>query len=176
MASPFPRALFWIVIVYVLAATVVAFVIGRPLIQLSYLNELRNASFRYALVRVRDASAAIGLYRGENVERRLLDGRLSEVMANYGNWLNRMVRFTGWNLTVSQAINPLPYVVQAPRLFAGQISFGDVIQSATAFVHHPQRAVVLPGGLRRVRKLPRGGDPPGRPGRRERARPHVQLR
>ena len=129
-----PRALFWIVIVYVLAATVIAFVIGRPLIRLSYLNELRNAGFRYALVRVRDASAAIGLYRGETVERRLLGGRLSEVMANYGNWLNRMVRFTGWNLTVSQAINPLPYVVQAPRLFAGRISFGDVIQSATAFV------------------------------------------
>ena len=44
-----PRALFWIVIAYVLAATVIAFVIGRPLIQLSYLNELRNAGFRYAL-------------------------------------------------------------------------------------------------------------------------------
>ena len=129
-----PRALFWIVIAYVAAATVIAFVIGRPLIKLSYLNELRNAGFRYALVRVRDASAAIGLYRGENVERRLLGGRLSEVMSNYGNWLNRMVRFTGWNLTVSQAINPLPYVVQAPRLFAQEISFGDVIQSATAFV------------------------------------------
>ncbi len=128
-----PRALFWIVIAYVLAATVIAFVIGRPLIELSYLNELRNAGFRYALVRVRDASAAIGLYGGENVERRLLGSRLSEVMANYGNWLNRMIRFTGWNMTVSQAINPLPYVVQAPRLFAGQISFGDVIQSATAF-------------------------------------------
>jgi vitamin B12/bleomycin/antimicrobial peptide transport system ATP-binding/permease protein len=128
-----PRALFWIVIAYVLAATVVAFVIGRPLIQLSYLNELRNAGFRYALVRVRDASAAIGLYRGEDVERRLLRRRLTDVMANYRNWLNRMLRFTGWNLTVSQAINPLPYVVQAPRLFARQISFGDVIQSATAF-------------------------------------------
>jgi putative ATP-binding cassette transporter len=129
-----PRALFWIVIVYVLAATVIAFVIGRPLIRLSYLNELRNAGFRYALVRVRDAGAAIGLYRGEGVERRLLGGRLSEVMTNYRNWLMRMLRFTGWNLTVSQAINPLPYVVQAPRLFAGGISFGDVIQSATAFV------------------------------------------
>ena len=45
-----------------------------------------------------------------------------------------MVRFKAWNLTVSQAINPLPYVVQAPRLFASEISFGDVIQSATAFV------------------------------------------
>jgi putative ATP-binding cassette transporter len=128
-----PRALFWIVIVYVLAATVVAFVIGRPLIRLSYLNELRNAGFRYALVRVRDASAAIGLYRGESVERRLLGTRLAEVMANYGGWLNRMVRFKAWNLTASQAINPLPFVVQAPRLFDGAISFGDVIQSATAF-------------------------------------------
>jgi vitamin B12/bleomycin/antimicrobial peptide transport system ATP-binding/permease protein len=127
------RALFWIVIFYVLAATIIAFVIGRPLIRLSYLNELRNAGFRYALVRVRDASAAIGLYRGENVERRLLGGRLSEVMANYGGWLNRMVRFKAWNLTASQAINPLPFVVQAPRLFTGDISFGDVIQSATAF-------------------------------------------
>lgn len=129
-----PRALFWIVIVYVFAATVIAFVIGRPLIRLSYLNELRNAGFRYALVRVREASAAIGLYRGENAERRQLGGRLSDVMTNYRDWLNRMVRFTGWNLTVSQAINPLPYVVQAPRLFSGAISFGDVIQSATAFV------------------------------------------
>lgn len=129
-----PRALFWIVIVYVLAATVMAFIIGRPLIRLSFLNELRNAGFRYALVRVRDAGAAIGLYRGENVERRLLGGRLADVMTNYAGWLNRMVRFKAWNLTVSQAINPLPYVVQAPRLFAGEISFGDVIQSATAFV------------------------------------------
>ena len=34
---------------------------------------------------------------------------------------------------MSQAINPLPYIVQAQRLFAGQISFGDVMQSATAF-------------------------------------------
>ena len=85
-------------------------------------------------MRVRDASAAIGLYRGENVERRLLGSRLADVMTNYAGWLNRMVRFKAWNLTVSQAINPLPYVVQAPRLFASEISFGDVIQSATAFV------------------------------------------
>jgi putative ATP-binding cassette transporter len=48
-------------------------------------------------------------------------------------WLNRMVMFLGWNLTASQAINPLPYIVQAQRLFAQQISFGDVMQSATAF-------------------------------------------
>ncbi|MBP1822804.1 ABC transporter ATP-binding protein/permease [Mycobacterium sp. OAE908] len=128
-----PKALFWIVIAYVFVVTVIAFVIGRPLIRLSFVNELRNASFRYALVRVRDAGAAIGLYRGENVERSVLTGRLLSVMDNYRQWLNRVVLFTGWNLSVGQAINPLPWLVQAQRLFANQISFGGVWQSSTAF-------------------------------------------
>jgi putative ATP-binding cassette transporter len=63
----------------------------------------------------------------------MLTGRLSAVMDNYGYWRNRMVLFTGWNLSVSQAIDPLPFIVQAPRLFAREISLGDIFQSATAF-------------------------------------------
>jgi len=128
-----PRALFWIVLLYVLIGTVVATAIGRPMIRLSYLNELRNAAFRYALVRLRDASAAIGLYKGERTERDVLTRSLSSVLDNYRHWMNRMVVFTGWNLSISQAINPLPYIVQAQRLFAREISFGGVMQSATAF-------------------------------------------
>ncbi len=128
-----PRALFWIVIVYVLVATVVAFWIGRPLIRLSFLNEFRNASFRYAMIRLKEAASAVGLYRGEDAERQQLTTRLAAVITNYQHWLNRMVVFLGFNLSVSQAINPLPYIVQAQRLFAQQISFGDVMQSATAF-------------------------------------------
>ena len=84
-------------------------------------------------------------------------------MSNDGNWLTRMVRFTGWNLTVSQAINPLPYVVQAPRLFAREISFGDVIQSATAFVTIHNGLSFFRGRLRRVCELPGCGDPPDGP-------------
>jgi putative ATP-binding cassette transporter len=128
-----PRALFWIVLVYVLVATIVAFAIGRPLIRLSYLNELRNAGFRYALVRVRDAGAAIGLYRGEPAERSVLKGRLDSVMTNYLRWLHRTMLFFGWNVSVSQTINPLPWLVQAQGLFAQRITFGDVWQSTNAF-------------------------------------------
>jgi putative ATP-binding cassette transporter len=36
---------------------------------------------------------------------------------------------------MSQVITPLPLVVQAPRLFAGQITFGDVTQSSSAFLN-----------------------------------------
>ena len=53
--------MFWIVIVYVLVATIIAFWIGRPLIRLSFRNEKTNAAFRYALVRLRDAAEAVGL-------------------------------------------------------------------------------------------------------------------
>ena len=128
-----PRALFWIVLGYVLVATIVAFWVGRPLIDLSFTNERRNAGFRYAMIRLKEAAAGVGLYRGERAERRDLDTRLDGVLGNYRAWLNRMMLFLGWNVSVSQAINPLPYIVQAQRLFASEISFGDVMQSATAF-------------------------------------------
>jgi vitamin B12/bleomycin/antimicrobial peptide transport system ATP-binding/permease protein len=128
-----PRALFWIAIVYVLIATVIAFWIGRPLIRLSFRNERFNAAFRYALVRLRDAAEAVSFYRGELAERVQLRARFDETIGNYRRYVARTIGFTGWNLTMSQAINPLPLIVQAPRLFANQISFGDVMQSSTAF-------------------------------------------
>lgn len=128
-----PRAMFWIVILYVLVATVVAFWLGRPLIGLSFNNEKLNAAFRYALVRLRDAAEAVGFYRGEQVERAQLGGRFTPVIDNYRRYVRRTVGFLGWNASMSQAIVPLPWLVQAPRLFTGQIAFGDVTQTATAF-------------------------------------------
>jgi len=64
-----PRALFWIGLVYVLFASVIAFWIGKPIIWLSFNNEKFNAAFRYALVRLRDAAEAVAFYRGEVAER-----------------------------------------------------------------------------------------------------------
>ncbi|MCV7410719.1 multidrug ABC transporter ATP-binding protein [Mycobacterium florentinum] len=130
-----PRALFWVVFVHVLVATVVAFWIGRPLIRLSFRNEQFNAAFRYALVRLRDAAEAVGLYRGERAEHAQLASRFDTTIANYRSYVRRTIGFIGWNLTVSQAITPLPFIVQAPRLFAGSVKFGGVTQSASAFSH-----------------------------------------
>ena len=111
----------------------IAFWIGRPLIGLSFRNELFNAAFRYALVRLRDAAEAVGFYRGERAERAQLSKRFNDTIANYRRYVTRTIGFTGWNTTVSQVINPLPLIVQAPRLFANQITLGDVTQSSAAF-------------------------------------------
>ncbi len=129
----FPRAMFWTVLIYVLIATLVAIWLGHPLIWLSFNNEKLNAAFRYALVRLRDAAEAVGFYRGERVERAQLWRRFTPIIENYRKFVRRTIIFNGWNWSVSQAIVPLPWVIQAPRLFAGQIDFGDVGQSATAF-------------------------------------------
>ena len=128
-----PKALFWVAFVYVFFATVVAFWIGRPLIRLSFRNELTNAAFRYALVRLRDAAEAVGFYRGETTERGLLRTRYDNIITNYRAYVRRTLQFTGWNLGMSQIITPLPLIVQAPNLFSGKMDFGDVTQSASAF-------------------------------------------
>ncbi len=128
-----PRAMFWIGLVYVVIATVVAFWIGRPIIWLAFRNEKTNAAFRYALVRLRDAAEAVAFYRGEVAERSGLRRLFAPVVRNYKRYLNRTIGFNGWNYAISQSIVPLPYVLQAPRLFAGELRLGDLTQSASAF-------------------------------------------
>ncbi|ASW90584.1 ABC transporter ATP-binding protein/permease [Mycobacterium marseillense] len=128
-----PRAMFWTVLVYVLIVTVVAIWLGRPLIWLSFNNEKLNAAFRYALVRLRDAAEAVGFYRGERVERTQLWRRFTPIIDNYRRFVRRTIIFNGWNWSATQTIIPLPLAIQAPRLFAGEIAFGDVTQTAQAF-------------------------------------------
>jgi putative ATP-binding cassette transporter len=128
-----PKALFWIALLYVALTTVVAIWIGRPIIRLTFRNELTNAAFRYALVRLRDAAESVGLYRGERTEQSTLTQRFAAVIDNYRAYVRRGVAFLGWNRSMSQIIDPLPLIVQAPRLFAGDIQLGDVTQSASAF-------------------------------------------
>ena len=128
-----PKALFWIALLFVAVTTVIAFWIGRPLIRLSFRNELFNAAFRYALVRLRDAGEAIGLYHGGRAERGELMTRFAAVITNYRAFVRRNIAFLGWNRSMNDIVDPLPTVIQAPRLFAGQIQLGDVSQSASAF-------------------------------------------
>lgn len=128
-----PNALFWIALLYVALTTVVAFWIGKPIIRLTFRNELTNAAFRYALVRLRDAAEAVSFFRGERTERHQLSERFARVIANYRRLVLRGVAFTGWNRTRNQLVAPLPQIIQAPRMFAGELSYGDVLQSAAAF-------------------------------------------
>jgi vitamin B12/bleomycin/antimicrobial peptide transport system ATP-binding/permease protein len=128
-----PRAMTFVAYLYVIVATVIAFRIGRPLIRLNFLNELLAASYRYALVRLRDNSEPVAFHGGEGVESAVLYSRFRPVIANTWAIVFRTLKFNGFNLGVSQAAVVIPYLVQAPRYFAGAITLGDLNQTATAF-------------------------------------------
>ena len=128
-----PRAMTFAAYVYVIVASVIAFRVGRPLIRLNFLEERFNASFRYALVRLRDNSENVAFHRGEDVERSTLSSRFRAVIGNAWAIVFRSLKFQGFNLAVSQAAVVAPFLIQAPRYFAGQITLGDITQTATAF-------------------------------------------
>ena len=125
-------------------ATVIAFWIGRPIIWLSFNNEKFNAAFRYALVRLRDASEAVAFYRGEVAERTGLRRLFAPVVANYKRYVNRMIGFYGWNLSMSQIIVPLPYMLAVSAVLhrRDQARRHDPVRVGVR--QHPGRPVVLP--------------------------------
>lgn len=128
-----PRAMVFLVYIYVIVATVFALKIGRPLIGLSFLNERFNASFRYALIRLHEYGESIAFFGGEIVERRNLANRFADVISNAWKTVYRTLKLKGLNLGISQAAVVFPFIVQAPRLLSKQITLGDVIQTSEAF-------------------------------------------
>jgi vitamin B12/bleomycin/antimicrobial peptide transport system ATP-binding/permease protein len=128
-----PRAMVFVVYLYVILSTVFAVRIGRPLIRLNFLNERFNANFRYALIRLREYGESIAFYQGQAVERDNLVLRFGQVIGNLWDILFRSLKFQGFNFVVSQAAVVFPFIVQAPRLLSRQITLGDVTQTAQSF-------------------------------------------
>lgn len=128
-----PRAMMFLVYIYVIVATAVAFWLGRPLINLNFMNEKYSADFRYALIRVREYAENIAFYRGEGIERRGLSVRFAAIIRNYWAIIFRTMKFNGFNFVVTQVASVFPFLIQAPRYFAGAIKLGEVTQTASAF-------------------------------------------
>ena len=168
-----PRALFWIVLLYVLVATVVAFWLGRPLIWLSFRNEKLNAAFRYALVRLRDAAEAVGFYRGERVERLQLWQRFTPIIDNYRRFVRPHHRVQRMELVDDSDHRP----AALDRAGTAVVRRGDPVRRCgpvgDRIRQHPRLAVVLPQQLRRVRGFPGGDHPVARAGGRQRAGPPI---
>lgn len=128
-----PRAMVFAVYLYVIVATWIAFRLGRPLIRLNFLNEKLTANFRYALMRLRENAENIAFYQGALVERGTLLGRFASLIVNAWALVFRNLKFSGFNLGVSQVAVVFPFILQAPRFFSGAIKLGDVMQTAQAF-------------------------------------------
>jgi len=125
--------LMYVLVGYAVVGTLVAFLIGKRLIGLNYLQYEREANFRYGLVRVRDNAESIAFYRGERRELRDLRARLGGVVGNMIvliRWNRNLAFFTtGYN---SLALI-LPLIIVAPLFLRGEVEFGKIAQASAAF-------------------------------------------
>jgi vitamin B12/bleomycin/antimicrobial peptide transport system ATP-binding/permease protein len=128
-----PGYMVWAALVYAIAGSVLTHVIGRRLIGLDFNQQRYEADFRFSLVRLRENSEGVALYRGEREE---LEGFRSRFAAVINNWWALMLKQKqlGWFTSFyAQLAIIFPYIVVSPRFFSGQIPLGQIFQTASAF-------------------------------------------
>ncbi|ASY37768.1 ABC transporter ATP-binding protein/permease [Taylorella equigenitalis] len=128
-----PKAMVFIIFLYVILTTVLAFKIGHPLIKLNFISEKVNANYRYSLIRIREYAESIAFYAGEKLELSKLKNKFEQVIKIFWDIIFRNLKFQGFNLIVSQASVVIPFIIQAPRFFSGKILLGDMIQTSQSF-------------------------------------------
>jgi putative ATP-binding cassette transporter len=128
-----PGYLVWAAILYAVGGTWLTDRIGRPLVRLNFEKQRCEADFRFRLVRFRENTEGIALYRGEADELRSFRERFEAVVANWWNIMRRQKRLTYFTAGYGQAAWIFPSVVAAPRYFRGELALGGLMQTIGAF-------------------------------------------
>jgi putative ATP-binding cassette transporter len=121
-------------LLYSLAATALMFLVGRPLVPLTEAKNQAEAEFLFALTRAREAAEGIALAGGEPAVRQELSQSLGTVIAD---WLAIMRRQMGIAVVSngSGVLLPiLPLLLLAPKYLTAEITLGQMMQLAAAFV------------------------------------------
>ncbi|CAG9461354.1 unnamed protein product [Pedinophyceae sp. YPF-701] len=127
--------LFVALIAYSLGGTGLSLYLGRPLVGLNFLQETREADLRYGLVRVRENAESVAFYGGERVEGDLLKARLGRALDNLLKLLGTSRNLSFFTSFYKYLIILLPAAVVSPLYFRGEIEFGVINQSSSAFSH-----------------------------------------
>ncbi|XP_078174293.1 ABC transporter family protein [Carex rostrata] len=127
--------LFVVLIVYSLGGTAISVFLGKGLVNLNFMQEKKEADFRYGLVRVRENAESIAFYGGEENELQLLIDRFKRAFENLSELLIASRNLDFFTSGYRYLIQILPAAVVAPMYFAGKIEFGVINQSVSAFNH-----------------------------------------
>jgi vitamin B12/bleomycin/antimicrobial peptide transport system ATP-binding/permease protein len=130
-----PGYMVWVAILYAGAGTLLTHWIGRPLIGLEFNQQRYEADYRFSLVRLRENSEGVALYRGEKEELGNFRGRFGAVIANWWAIMRKQKQLNFFTISYAQVAIIFPYVVAAPRYFSGAIQLGGLMQTASAFGH-----------------------------------------
>ncbi len=125
--------MFWVAIVWGLLNTLLAHWGGHRLADLTIEQQQVEADFRFTLAQQREAAEQIAMYRGAPVERQRLTQRFAQIGRNWARYVANIARLnfvTHWFM-LSGGL--LPTFALAPKLFSGEGTLGDLMQSQMSF-------------------------------------------
>lgn len=128
-----PGYMLWAAVLYAALGSVLAHLIGRPLIRLNNLQQALEADFRFFLVRLREEAEGITLYRAEEQERRHVLERFTALYGNFKSLIRSNARYVLYQLLFGQLAYGLSLVLASPRYFSGAIQLGVLVQISNAF-------------------------------------------
>ena len=128
-----PGYMLWVAVVYSGVGSWLTHLVGRRLIKLNFDQQRFEADYRYSLVRLRENSEGVALYRGERLELANFRERFAQVVANWWGIMNKRKQLNWFTSFYYQLAIIFPYVVAAPRYFSGAIGMGVIFQVASAF-------------------------------------------
>jgi vitamin B12/bleomycin/antimicrobial peptide transport system ATP-binding/permease protein len=128
-----PGYMVWAAILYAIGGTWLTHWIGRPLVRLNYDKQRCEADFRFGLVRFRENTEGVALYRGEADELRGFRGLFESVVMNWWDIMRRQKHLTYFTSGYQQAAWIFPSLMAAPRYFSGDLTLGGLVQTIGAF-------------------------------------------
>ncbi len=128
-----PAYLVWVALLYSVFGTILAQVVGRPLVSLNFIRQRLEADFRFALVRLRENAEGVALYNGEKDEAALLRTRFGAIVANFRRIMSRNRALNAMVYGYGELAGVFPWFAATPLYFAKKISFGNLSRVAGAF-------------------------------------------
>ncbi|HEX7787010.1 MAG TPA: SbmA/BacA-like family transporter, partial [Methylomirabilota bacterium] len=128
-----PGYMVWVSIAYALGGTWLTDWIGRPLVRLNFDKQRYEADFRFSLVRFRENSEGVALYRGERDEMRGFRALFESVVENWWGIMRRQKRMSYFTQGYGLGAWIVPSIVAAPRYFRGELGLGGLMQTSQAF-------------------------------------------
>ena len=123
----------WFALLYAIAGSWLTHLIGKPLIGLNFDQQRFEADYRFSLVRLRENSEGVALYRGEGEETENFRARFGNVISNWWGIMRKQKQLGFFTISYSQLAVIFPFVVAAPRFFSGAIQLGGLMQISSAF-------------------------------------------
>jgi putative ATP-binding cassette transporter len=129
----FPGYLIVLAIGYAALGTLIAHLIGKPLIPLQFMQQRYESDFRFAIARVQDHTEAVALMGGEKVERHELKHRYAALVANWVALVRRQNMLNGFIFGYYHVSTVFPTLVVTPAYLVGAIPLGVLTQAALSF-------------------------------------------